>query len=172
MTTFAVNHLTPFLLTTLLRERLEHSAPARVVTVSSNVHTRVRAIPWDGMATGKPDYDLSKLLNILFTVELARRLDGSGVTANCLHPGFIRTGLGRNVTGAFGVMLRAAMPFIPGPGKGAETSVYLAGSPEVAAVTGGYFAKSRPAQPSALAADTEAAARLWTLSEELGARAE
>jgi len=114
-----------------------------------------------------PAYPLSKLLNILFTVELARRLAGTGVTANCLHPGFVRTALGRDVTGALGAMLRLVLRLRPGPGTGAETSVYLASSPEVAGVTGGYFVKGKRVEPSALARDPAAAARLWTLSEEL-----
>jgi NAD(P)-dependent dehydrogenase (short-subunit alcohol dehydrogenase family) len=103
----------------------------------------------------------------LFTVELARRLAGSGVTANCLHPGFVRTGLGRDVSGPLGAVLRVVLRFRPGPATGAQTSVYLASSPEVAEVTGGYFVKRRSAEPSPLATDSAAAARLWTLSERL-----
>lgn len=169
-TTFATNHLAPFLLTTTLRGVLERSAPARVVTVSSAAHTSVRTLPWDDLATGAAQaYPVSKLCNILFTTELARRLSGTGVTANCLHPGFIRTALGRDVTGVAGAVLRVALAFVPGPATGARTSVYLASSLEVADVTGGYFVKCRPARPSALAADADAAARLWALSEELTA---
>jgi retinol dehydrogenase 12 len=171
-TTFATNHLGPFLLTNLLRGLLERSTPARVVTVASAAHKQVRAIPWDDLPHGTQaargqTYPLSKLLNILFTVELARRLDGSGVTANCLHPGFVRTALGRDVSGALGVLLRLALPFQPEPATGAQTSVYLASSPEMAETTGAYFVKCRPAKPSALARDPAAAARLWTLSEGL-----
>jgi NAD(P)-dependent dehydrogenase (short-subunit alcohol dehydrogenase family) len=172
-TTFATNHLAPFLLTSLLRGLLERSSPARVVTVSSAAHRQVRAIPWDELARGGQGqaYPLSKLMNILFTFELARRLAGTGVTANCLHPGFVRTALGRNVTGVPGAVVRFVLRFQPGPATGAETSVYLASSPEVTDVTGGYFVKCKPAQPSALARDTQSAARLWALSEELaGAR--
>ena len=170
--TFATNHLGPFLLVSLLRGRLEDSAPARIVVVSSAAHRQVREIPWDDLPGGsavRPEqaYPLSKLANILFTRELARRLAGSGVTANCLHPGFVRTALGRDVTGLPSVALRLGLRFVPGPDAGARTSVYLASSPEVAGVTGGYFARSRPAEPSALARDDEAAARLWALSEEL-----
>ncbi|MBO3747763.1 SDR family oxidoreductase [Streptosporangiaceae bacterium NEAU-GS5] len=170
-TTFATNHLSPFLLTGLLRGLLERSAPARVVTVSSAAHKSVRAIPWDDLPTGAgaasgQTYPLSKLLNILFTTELARRLEGAGVTANCLHPGFIRTALGRDVTGLMGALVRVALRFQPGPETGAETSVYLASSPDVAEVTGGYFVKCRLTEPSALARDAQAAARLWTLSQE------
>jgi NAD(P)-dependent dehydrogenase (short-subunit alcohol dehydrogenase family) len=174
-TTFAVNHLAPFLLTNSLRDLLERSAPARVVNVASAAHRQIRAIPWDDLATGTDTghgraYPLSKLCNILFTKELARRLDGTGVTANCLHPGFIRTALGRDISGMAGAVVRLVLRFQPGPTTGAMASVYLASSPEVAATTGGYFVKSRPAKPSTLAADPAAAARLWALSEELVAR--
>jgi retinol dehydrogenase-12 len=173
-TTFATNHLGPFLLTSLLRGLLERSAPARVVTGSSAAHKQVRAIPWDDLPYGARSapgraYPLSKLLNILFTAELARRLAGTGVTANCLHPGFVRTALGRDVTGVLGAVVSLALRFRPGPATGAATSVYLASSPEVADMTGGYFVKCRPARPSPLALDAAAAARLWTLSEELAA---
>lgn len=170
--TFAVNHLAPFLLTNLLRDLLERSAPARIVTVSSGVHKQITAIPWDDLAGGtyarhRLAYPLSKLSNLLFTAELARRLAGTGVTANCLHPGFIRTSLGRDASGAVAALLRVVLAVQPGPDTGARTSVYLASSPEVADVTGGYFVKCTPAQVSALAADSGAAARLWTLSAEL-----
>jgi retinol dehydrogenase 12 len=175
--TFATNHLGPFLLTCLLRGLLERSAPARVVTVASAAHRQVRAIPWDDLARGAPAagapggngqaYAVSKLLNILFTAELARRLAGTGVTANCLHPGFVRTALGREVTGIPGAAVRLALSLRPGPAAGARTSVYLASSAEVADVTGGYFVKSRLSRPSALARNAGAAARLWTLSAEL-----
>lgn len=171
-TTFATNHLGPFLLTSLLRELLERGAAARVVTVASAVHKQVRAIPWDDLARGpRPGtggaYPLSKLANILFTAELARRLSGAGVTANCLHPGFVRTSLGRDVTGVGGAIVPLILRLRPGPAAGARTPVYLASSPRVAGVTGGYFVKCQPARPSALARDEQAAARMWALSEEL-----
>ena len=171
-TTFATNHLGPFLLTNMLRGLLGRSAPARVVSVSSAAHRQVRTIAWDDLPRGAQAgqgqaYPLSKLLNILFTFELARRLADTGVTANCLHPGFVRTALGRDVTGVLGAAVRLVLRFQPGPATGAETSVYLASSQEVAGVTGGYFVKCKPAQPSALARDVQAAARLWALSEEL-----
>jgi NAD(P)-dependent dehydrogenase (short-subunit alcohol dehydrogenase family) len=163
---FATNHLGPFLLTTLLRDLLVRSAPARVVTVSSAAHKQARAIPWDELPA-KCTYPLSKLCNILFTTELARRLSGTGVTANCLHPGFVRTALGRDVTGFLAGAIQLVLRFQPGPETGADTPVYLATSPEVADVTGGYFVRRRPAEPSALARDPGAAARLWRLSEDL-----
>jgi len=170
--TFATNHLGPFLLTNLLlRALLRCSAPARVVTVASAAHRQVRTIPWDDLARGRAGeaqaYPVSKLLNILFTTELARRLAGTGVTANCLHPGFVRTALGREVTGLPGAALRLALYTRPGPASGSRTPVYLASSAEVTGVTGGYFVRCKQAEPSSLAQDAEAAARLWALSEDL-----
>jgi len=170
--TFATNHLGPFLLTGLLRGLLERSAPARVVTVASAAHKQVRTIPWadlphGGPAVGGQAYAVSKLLNVLFTTELANRLAGTGVTANCLHPGFVRSALGRDVGGGLGALVRLALLLRPGPAAGAQTPVYLASSAQAAAVTGGYFIKCKPASPSALAIDARAAARLWQLSEEL-----
>jgi retinol dehydrogenase 12 len=166
--TFATNHLGPFLLTNLLLDLLKQSAPARVVTVSSDRHTQQRTIPWDDLEPGHDcTYKASKLLNILFTHELARRLAGTGVTANCLSPGFVRTELGREATGAFRVFLRLARPFQSNPEAGAQTSVYLATSPQVAEVSGRYFEKSTPAEPSALSQDPAAAKQLWQLSTQL-----
>jgi retinol dehydrogenase-12 len=166
--TFATNHLGPFLLTNLLLDLLKKSAPARVVTVSSDRHTQQRSIPWDDLEPGHDcTYKTSKLLNILFTHELARRLAGTGVTANCLSPGFVRTDLGREATGAFRVFLRLARPFQSNPKAGAQTSVYLATSPQVAEVSGRYFEKSTPAHPSALSQDPAAAKQLWQLSTQL-----
>jgi retinol dehydrogenase 12 len=165
---FATNHLGPFLLTNLLLDLLSHSAPARVVTVSSDRHKQQRSIPWDDLEPGHDcTYKASKLLNILFTHELARRLAGTGVTANCLSPGFVRTELGREATGAFRVFLRLARPFQSNPEAGAQTSVYLATSPAVAEVGGRYFEKSTPAEPSALSQDPAAAKQLWQLSTQL-----
>jgi retinol dehydrogenase-12 len=166
--TFATNHLGPFLLTNLLLDQLRHSAPARVITVSSDRHTQQRSVPWDDLEPGHDcTYKASKLLNILFTYELARRLAGTGVTANCLSPGFVRTELGREATGAFRVFLRLARPFQTSPDAGAQTSVYLATSPEVAEVSGRYFEKCAPAESSALSRDPAAAERLWQLSAQL-----
>jgi retinol dehydrogenase 12 len=166
--TFATNHLGPFLLTNLLLDLLKQSAPARVVTVASDRHKQQRSIPWDDLKPGHDcTYKASKLLNILFTHELARRLTGTGVTANCLSPGFVRTELGREATGAFGVFLRLARPFQSNPEAGAQTPVYLATSPAVTEVSGRYFEKSTPAEPSALSQDPAAAKRLWQLSTQL-----
>jgi NAD(P)-dependent dehydrogenase (short-subunit alcohol dehydrogenase family) len=169
--TWAVNHLAPFLLTGLLLDRLKASAPARVITTSSGAHTGAR-IPFD-LLEGEPPYGAggfgrygpSKLANILFTTELARRLEGTGVTASCFHPGFVATGFGRN-NGAlmrFGITL--ARPFARTPEKGAETLVWLADSPDIGGETGGYYVDRHRATPSAAAQDAEAARRLWEVSE-------
>jgi retinol dehydrogenase 12 len=166
--TFATNHLGPFLLTNLLLDQLRHSAPARVLTVSSDRHKQQRSIPWEDLEHGHDcTYKASKLLNILFTYELARRLVGTGVTANCLSPGFVRTELGREATGAFRVFLLLTRPFQSSPEAGAQTSVYLATSPEVSEVSGRYFEKSTPAESSTLSRDPAAAKRLWQLSTQL-----
>jgi len=168
--TFALNHLGYFLLTELLLDVLKASEPARIVNVSSEAHRRVSGLDWDDLQKATRfspwrAYAQSKLANILFTRELSRRLDGTGVTANCLHPGFVNSGFGRDLTGlakfAFGILRPFAM--IP-PKQGALTSIHLATSPQVEGVTGRYFIKSRPASPSAAARDDAAARRLWELS--------
>jgi retinol dehydrogenase 12 len=168
---FAVNHLAPFLLTNLLLGQLTAAGPARVITVSSDAHAAARLDlddlqlehGWEGWRA----YASSKLANILFTRELARRLAGSAVTANCAHPGLVRTRFGREVRGPMRVGVTLARPFMLSPQRGARTIVYLATSPEVAGATGGYYVKSRPREPSPAARDDSAARRLWRLSEEL-----
>jgi NAD(P)-dependent dehydrogenase (short-subunit alcohol dehydrogenase family) len=177
--TFATNHLGPFLLTQLLTERLVASAPARVVTVTSDAHKTARhGLDFDDLQSvrgyrGMQVYGRSKLANILFTTELARRLAGTGVTANCCHPGVVATGFARDGDAkgvlAFGVKL--IKPFVLTPEKGARTSVYLASSPEVEGVSGRYFVKCKEAEPTEAARDAAAAARLWSVSEELVAAA-
>jgi NAD(P)-dependent dehydrogenase (short-subunit alcohol dehydrogenase family) len=174
-TTFGVNHLGHFLLTELLRERLVASAPARVVTVASDAHRFARGgLNFDDlMATkryrGFQVYSRSKLANVLFTRELARRLDGTGVTANCLHPGFVASNFAREGdTGMIGdVAMVLGRPFAISPAKGAQTSVFVCSSPTLEGVTGQYFAKSALAKTSAAGADDDAAARLWAVSEQL-----
>lgn len=177
--TFAINHLGPFLLTDLLRARLESSAPARIVNVASTAHTFARrGMVFDDLMAersyrGMEVYGRSKLANILFTGELARRLDGTGVTANSLHPGTVATGYARDgdASGFLALGVRIIRPFTLSPEQGARTSVFLASSPEVEGVTGGYFAKCRPVTPSAHARDEAAARRLWEVSEQLIDRA-
>jgi len=168
---FAVNHLAPFLLTNLLRPKLTASAPARVITVSSDAHTAARLDLDDpnlehGWSSWR-SYSNSKLANILFTRELARRLDGTGVTANCLHPGVVRTGFGRDARPLMRVGITIAKPFMLSPERGADTIVYLASSPDVAAKTGGYYVKREPREPSAAARDDGLARGLWETSERL-----
>jgi len=175
--TFATNHLGPFLLTNLLLERVKASAPSRIVNVASIAHTFARrGMEFDDLMAersyrqGKV-YARSKLANILFTLELAERLAGTGVTVNSLHPGSVATGYARDgdTTGfmAWGVKLYAHFPTTLTPEQGARTSIYLCSSPEVEGVTGRYFARCKEKSPSAQARDGAAAARLWSVSEEL-----
>lgn len=168
-TTWAVNHLAYFLLTHLLVERLKASAPARIVSVSSAAHFggRIRLDDPEfknGGYNAMGAYSQSKLANILFTKELARRLAGSGVTANCLHPGMVATGFGRSTMGWMGSIVGLAMRFGLSPEQGAATSIYLATSPAVADVSGEYFADRKPARVDAKANDAELARKLWALS--------
>ena len=171
--TLAVNHLAPFLLTNLLLDRLKASAPARVVTVSSAAHkdAEINFADLQGeqrYATfGFGAYSQSKLANVLFTYELARRLEGTGVTANCLHPGVVATGIFRDTPLWLRTGLALARPLILGSVQGADTVLYLATAPEVAEVSGRYFEKRKPVQSSPLSYDTEVARRLWEVSEAL-----
>jgi len=173
-TVFAVNYLAPFLLTTMMLDMLKASAPARVVNVAGDYH-RKAMINFDDLMSEK-DYNgmrannQSKLAMVLFTYELARRLVGTGVTVNCLHPGAVATGgplkdpdlskVGRS-------MYRLVKPFFLSPEKGAETSVYLASSPEVEGVTGKYFVRNRTGASSPESYDLEVARRLWKISVQL-----
>jgi NAD(P)-dependent dehydrogenase (short-subunit alcohol dehydrogenase family) len=160
--TFAVNHLAPFLLTNLLLARLKQSAPARIITLSSMLHQRALVdfnnLQGERFFDGNKAYGLSKLGNVLFTFELAERLRGTGVTANCLHPGAIDTKILRV---AFGGMQGASVA------SGAATPVYLATSPEVAELTGYYFDNKRSAKPSSLAQDMELRKKFWEASATL-----
>lgn len=169
--TFALNHLAYFLLTNLLLDKIKTSAPARIINVSSGAHTSGK-IEFDNLQ-GERDYsprayDNSKLANILFTVELARRLEGTGVTVNALHPGFSSTGFGKNNPGFLMKIIRAVVPLIArSPEKGAETSIYLASSPEVQSITGKYFVDCKAAQPAPQATDSAVAKKLWDISAEM-----
>ena len=170
--TFAVNHLAYFVLTHFLRDRLVAAAPARIVNTASDAHLREKLdfadLQFARQYRFRTAYGRSKLANILFTRELARRLAGTGVTANCLHPGFVATSLGQRDNRYLGILVRLAMTLRAGPAeKGAETIVYLASSPEVAGVTGEYFYDCRPAIPSAEAQDDDSARRLWVESARL-----
>ena len=169
--TFALNHLAYFLLTHLLLDKLKSSAPARIVNVSSNSHERAK-LDLDDLQTRKRywgfgAYARSKLANILFSYELARRLEGTGVTVNVLHPGLVGTNFLAN-NGALGRILKTLVA-IKGmsPERGARTSVYLAASPEVESVTGRYFFREQEAASSDSSHDEDAALRLWHISAEL-----
>ncbi|MGO8948952.1 MAG: SDR family oxidoreductase [Ktedonobacterales bacterium] len=169
--TLALNHLAPFLLTNLLLPTLETSTPARIITVASSAHQR-NTIPFDDLQQRTHPYSAfrvygeSKLANILFTYELARRLKGRAITANALHPGFVASNFGRSgpLMSAVFTLIR---PFAISPQKGAQTSIYLASSPEVETTTGEYFIKQKPARSSAASYNRETAARLWKVSEQL-----
>ena len=169
--TFALNHMAYFVLTEALRERLIATAPARVVSTSSIAHERASLDFGDLQSAkgygGLKVYSRSKLANILFTRELARRLAGTGVTANCLHPGVVATRFGESSGGMAELLIPFLRPFFISAEKGADTIVYLASSPQVADTTGGYFIKRRIAEPSAAARDDAAAKRLWIESEKL-----
>src|SRR5688572_28538346 len=169
--TFALNHLASFLLTNLLLDTLKASVPARIINVSSNAHAsgKIEFDNLQGERVFSPRaYDNSKLANILFTVELARRLKGTGVTVNVLHPGFTATGFAKNNGKAIAALVSVFAPLVArSPAKGAETSIYLASSPSVEGVTGKYFHNSRvfPAAPQAT--DMVVARKLWDVSAEM-----
>jgi NAD(P)-dependent dehydrogenase (short-subunit alcohol dehydrogenase family) len=169
--TLALNHLSYFLLTRMLLPLLEASAPARIVNVASDAH-KGAAINFDDIEGKKRfggwrAYQQSKLANILFTSELARRLEGKRVAANCLHPGFVRTSIFRE-PGLLGWLMRRAADVIAlSPEDGAKTSVYLASSPDVDGITGRYFVKEKPTESSPQSRDADVSQRLWELSEEM-----
>src|SRR6266704_3930004 len=169
---FAVNYLAPFLLTNLLLDMLKASAPARIVSVSSHSH-KSGYIQMDDLQEEKHYrsmrvYGQSKLAVVLFTYELARRLQGTGVTANCLHPGFVATHFGqRDVGPAFRLLVKVIGSFGTSPQEGAKTSIYLASSPEVEGVTGKYFVKSIPKRSAAISYEESLQRHLWEQSAKL-----
>jgi NAD(P)-dependent dehydrogenase (short-subunit alcohol dehydrogenase family) len=169
--TFALNHMAYFVITEGLREQLLASAPARIVSTASAAHQGAR-LDFDDLQLAKSfsamkAYGRSKLCNILFTRELARRLHGTGVTANCLHPGFVATRFGDESGGVISRFVGLAKLFAIPPEKGAETIIYLVSSPKIAATTGRYFYKCGPITPSDAARDDRAALLLWERSAAL-----
>jgi NAD(P)-dependent dehydrogenase (short-subunit alcohol dehydrogenase family) len=170
--TFALNHLAPFLLTNLLLDRLKRSAPARVVTVSSHAQAQGR-IDFDDLQgersySGARAYNQSKLANVLFTYELARRLPATSVTANALHPGVVSTSFGaEDPAGVQRLLVPLMRPFMKAPDQGAATSIHLASAPDLDKVTGSYFANNKPKKSSERSYDHATAARLWQVSADL-----
>jgi retinol dehydrogenase-14 len=170
--TFALNHLAPFLLTNLLVDRLTEGGPARVVTVSSNAQAQGRIdfndLQGELSYSGARACSQSKLANVLFTYELARRLPATSVTANALHPGLTRTGFGaEDPAGVQRRLVPLLRPFMQAPAQGAATSVHLASAPELAQVTGCYFANCKPKRSAKASYDQATAARLWQVSADL-----
>lgn len=172
-TTFATNHLGPFLLTQLVLPLILKSAPARIVNLASDAHKFAkRGLDFSDLQNERDYkafrvYGESKLANILFTRELARRIEGRGVTVNCVHPGAVATGLGAQ-NGLFArTVIKLLKPFFRSPARGAETTIHVATAPELATTTGQYFADRKPTRTTAHARDDEAALRLWERSAEL-----
>jgi NAD(P)-dependent dehydrogenase (short-subunit alcohol dehydrogenase family) len=167
--TFATNHMSYFVLSNVLRERM--GPGGRIVNTASDAHNGSH-LDFEDLQSAKHysgfgAYGRSKLCNILFTRELARRLAGTGITANCLHPGFVATRFGNQSGGILSFAIRAAKNFALTPEQGAETIVYLAASPDVADATGGYYVKCKPATPSKAAQSDDDAKRLWDISARL-----
>ncbi|MBC8042925.1 MAG: SDR family oxidoreductase [Rhizobacter sp.] len=172
--TFALNHLGYFLLTQLLLDRIKESAPSRIVSVASEAQQAGRInfedLQSEKSFSGFTAYGTSKLMNVLFTYELDRRLNrsgSSGVTANAMHPGGVATNFAANTSGLFTFFWKLITPFLLTPAQGAETVIYLASSPEVEGISGKYFIKKKPARSVAVSYDEAVAKRLWEVSEKL-----
>jgi NAD(P)-dependent dehydrogenase (short-subunit alcohol dehydrogenase family) len=170
--TFAINHLAPFVLTHELLDILRATAPARIVNVSSEAHRHAK-MHWEDLQFARSPYSAwaayrqSKLANLLFTYELARRLEVSRVTANALHPGVIASGFGQTYGGPLSLIIKLAHPFMATAEQGAKTSVHLAASPEVSAVSGAYFAKGTATKSNPVSYCRASQEKLWALSLEL-----
>ena len=167
--TFAVNHMAYFVITEMLRRALNPGAS--IVSTASNAHAFAR-LDFDNLQfthgySGFGAYGVSKLCNVLWSGELALRLEGAGVSSNCIHPGAVNTGFGDNAKGLIGALLGLGKRFMLTPAQGADTLIYLASSPDVAGRTGGYWVRRAPAQPSTAARDRESARRLWEVSARL-----
>lgn len=169
--TFGVNHIGYFLFTNLLLPQVKAAGKARIINVASTAHRRGEFNPQNiQLKTGYDNwkaYGNSKLFNILFTKELAERLKDTEVTANCLHPGVIASNFGQSSTWLVKVFYKLAGPLMKNNRQGAETTIYLATSPEVEDVSGAYFSNKKVATPSRIARDSEAAKKLWEISEEI-----
>lgn len=169
-TTFAVNHLAPFLLTNLLLDLMKKSAPSRIINVSSEMHKRgsfdINDLQWSKGYTWSKSYCSSKLYNVLFTMELSKRLQGTGVTANALHPGLVKTSIGAG-QGFMSFMKRVVDLFAITPFEGAKTGIYLATSDEIAQKSGKYFVKCVEEQPKSKHLTAENAVRLWEISSNI-----
>jgi NAD(P)-dependent dehydrogenase (short-subunit alcohol dehydrogenase family) len=174
--TFALNHLNYFLLTNLLLDMLKASAPARIINISSNAHENAKIdfenLQGEKRYVGLEAYGQSKLANLLFTYELSRRLDGTGVTANAVHPGVVATGFARNNGPVYNVgTWIAGQLFFRKPERGAQTGIYLASSPEVEGISGKYFVDSKPVDSKPQSHDRAVAEKLWQISMELTKKA-
>jgi len=168
---FATNHLGHFLLTSLLLDLLKSSAPSRIINVTSDAH-RGAEIDFEDLMQEKKysafkAYHQSKLANVLFTYQLSKLLEGTGVTVNCLHPGVVRTGFGKDMGGLFSISVKLAGPFMMRSAKAAQALVYMASAPELEKVSGKHFAKGREKESSRESHDMNAAERLWQVSEDL-----
>jgi NAD(P)-dependent dehydrogenase (short-subunit alcohol dehydrogenase family) len=171
-TTFALNHISYFLLTHLLLDLLKASTPSRIINVSSDAHQAITKLDFDNLQAEKgfnvlTQYSLSKFENILFTYELARRLEGTGVTANALHPGLVRTGFGRNDNPIIKLFMMGLQLFAKNAKQGAETSIYLASSPDVATINGKYFVDYKERRSNDASYNREYQKRLWEISEQI-----
>src|SRR6059036_3846846 len=169
--TFATNHLGHFLLTNLLLDILKASAPSRIINITSSAHRGTEMdfedLQGEKKYSGFHAYSQSKLANVLFTYQLAKLLEGTGVTVNCLHPGVVRTGFGKDMGGLFSIGVKLAGPFMMRPAKAAQALVYMASAPELEKVSGKHFAKGKEKGSSRESHDMQAAERLWQVSEEL-----
>lgn len=170
-TTLAINHLAPFLLTNLLLDLLKKSAPSRIVTVSSAAE-RMGKMDLDDLQSERryrafPVYGMTKLANIMFTYELAERLEGTGVVANCMHPGGVNTNFSNNNRGGMTLLFRAFKPFMRSSEQGAETVIYLAASPDVEGMNGKYLSDRKVKTSSKESYDEDLRKKLWEVSEEL-----